>query len=221
MLVRSASRAAILSVSMRCSTARFSRRRSRSANEVERPRTVLRALVFVIVLRTSTVYRACWLCDAIEATHNHGAQTSPPSGSWFRGCWAVADGRAIEARPSASRSRPGCADAVLPGRWLWWLRRPSRATQPLPVVPTPDGAGTTFKTLQVRLLISPCSVLSLGTRFASPKTAEAVRSPSVQISRSLRSHVLSSESEGDRTASAVTLLALSVPEANPDARLRL
>ena len=135
---------------MRCSTARFSRRRSRSANEVERPRTVLRALVFVIVFRTSTVYRACWLCDAIEATHNHGAQTSPPSGSWFRGCWAVADGRAIEARPSASRSRPGCADAVLPGRRLWWLRRPSRATQPLPVVPTPDGAGTTFKTLQVR-----------------------------------------------------------------------
>lgn len=149
-------------MSTRCSTARFSRRRSRSANDVERPRTVLRALVFVIVFRTSTVYRACWLCDAIEATHNHGAQTSPPSGSWFRGCWAVADDRAIEARPSASRSRPGCTDAVLPGRRLWWLCRPSRATQPLPVVPTPDGAGTTFKTLQVRLLISPCSVLSLG-----------------------------------------------------------
>ena len=72
--------------------------------------------------------------------------------------------------------------------------------------------------LQVRLLISPCSVLSLGTRFASPKTAEAGRSPSVQISRSLRSHVLSSESEGDRPASAVTLLALSVPEADHELR---
>lgn len=150
--------------------------------------------------------------------HRHGAQTRTALGSWFRGCWAVADGRAIEARPSASRSRPGCADAVLPGRRLWWLRRPSRATQPLPVVPTPNGAGTTFKTLQVRLVISPCSVLSLGTRFASPKTTEAVRSPSVQISRSLRSHVLSSESEEDRTASVVTLLALSVPEAGHELR---
>ena len=190
MLVRSASRAAILSVSMRCSTARFSRRRSRSANEVERPRTVLRALVFVIVFRTSTVYRAYWLCEAIEASHNHGAQTSPSSGSWFRGGWAVADDRAIEAQPSAPRSRPGCADAVLPGRRLWWLRRPSRATQPLPVVPTPDGAGTTFETLQVRRSSHFGKSLSLGTRFASPKTAEAVRSPSVQISRSLRSHAL-------------------------------
>ena len=217
MLVRSASRAAILSVSMRCSTARFSRRRSRSANEVERPRTVLRALVFVIVFRTSTVYRACWLCDAIEATHNHGAQTSPPSGSWFRGCWAVADDRAIEARPSASRSRPGCADAVLPGRRLWWLRRPSRATQPLPVVPTPDGAGTTFKTLQVRLLIS-CSVLSLGTRFASPKTTEAVRSPSDSDERTWERSDLEICTEGDRTASVVTLLALSGPEADHELR---
>lgn len=172
--MRSASRAAILSVSTRCSTARFSSLRSRSANEVERPRTVLRALVFVIVFRTSTVYRAWWLCEAIEA------------------------------RPSASRSRPGCADAVLPGRRLWWLCRPSRATQPLPVVPTPDGAGTTFKMLQVRLLISPCSVLRLGTRFAYPKTTEAVRSPSVQISRSLRSHALIRIRKGSNSLSRHT-----------------
>ena len=72
--------------------------------------------------------------------------------------------------------------------------------------------------LQVRLLISPCSVLSLGTRFASPKTAEAGGYPNVEISRGLSSHVLSSESEVDRTASAVTLLALSVPEADHELR---
>ena len=203
MLVRSASRAAILSVSMRCSTARFSRRRSRSANEVERPRTVLRALVFVIVFRTSTVYRACWLCDAIEATHNHGAQTSPPSGSWFRGCWAVADDRAIEARPSASRSRPDCTDAVLPGRRLWWLRRPSRATQPLPVVPTPDGAGTTFKTPQVRRSSHFGKSLSLGHASRLQDGWKGLEPLLDRFRKSLP---------------AVTLLALSVPEADHELR---